>query len=484
MKAAEVKMQGHAPGVVIEGPNIKKMIGNPERFKYEAAWKHDDYRKYSPGEQIFPLFMDTCKPPRNAKLVDWGSGTGRAGYMAWQNGLDVTFVDFIEHSLDETVRNELCDTLKFVKHDIVEPIDMRCDYAYCCDVLEHIPEKDINTVLTNILTNCREAFFQIATVEDHFGEVLDHGPLHLTVHEYNWWLKKFSEMNVIVLHSNEFDGHVAFHVSAHRDFFFTRGGVNTSQEQIHDNIRTNKKWDVKQLSYYEPQDMEVVFLAGGPSLNDFTDEIIEHHRAGKKIITVNGAYQWAQDHGINNVTQFMIDAREFNNRFVDPVRDDCKYIIASQCDPSVFEKLPEKNTYMWQVSLEDEDIEVVDETYGEIYKDWWPIPGGCSVTLRALCALNMMGYRQVHVYGFDSCVMEDNTDEHHAYEQEENDGIQIIDVRVGKGTKNEREFKCQDWMAVQAKEFCKLTSIYLKDMKLIVYGDGLIAHIVKSGASL
>jgi hypothetical protein len=135
---------------------------------------------------------------------------------------------------------------------------------------------------------------------------------------------------------------------------------------------------------------------------------------------------------------------------------------------------------MWHVSLEDDDIAVIKETYGEMYKDWFPIPGGCSVTLRAICALQMMGFRKIHVYGFDSCILED----HHAYEQEENDKAQLVDIRVGKGTKHEKTFKTQDWMAVQAKEFTKLSDHYLKEMDLIIYGDGLISYIVKTGAEL
>lgn len=136
---------------------------------------------------------------------------------------------------------------------------------------------------------------------------------------------------------------------------------------------------------------------------------------------------------------------------------------------------------MWHISLEDEDIDVIKDVYGEMYKDWFPVPGGCSVTLRALCALQMIGFRKVELYGFDSSLKED---EHHAYEQTENDGEKIVDVRVAKGTKHERTFKCHPFMAVQAREFQKLTSIYFQNMDLIVHGDGLIAHLIKTGASL
>lgn len=494
MKPGRSLLQGHAPTVKIEPvkdgkpsaidispKDVRSIIGNPERFKYEAAWKHDAYRNYSPGEEMVPLFMQTAAPARNSKVIDWGAGTGRAGHKMWQMGLDVTLVDFVEHSLDKRVEDDLCDTLQFIKHDLTEPSGLRGDYGYCCDVLEHIPESEVDAVLDHMLESCASTFFQISTVEDHFSTELEGVDcLHVTVKPYSWWLKKFVDKEVIVHTSNEFGNHCCFFISSHRNFWWRRCAVNTDQDTIHAQIRENAKWDVEQLKPHEAQDIEIMFLAGGPSLNDFTDEIIEKHKAGMPVITVNGAYNWAQEHGIHNVNQFMIDAREFNKRFVSP-RDDCKYFIASQCHPSVFEALQGQKVYMWHVSLEDEDVEVTNEIYGEIYKKWFPIPGGCSVTLRALNALQMMGFRKVHLYGFDSCLTDE---EHHAYEQNENDDTPIVTVRVGKGTRHDREFQCADWMAVQAKELLKLVPIYFTDLDLQVYGDGLISYLVKTGADI
>lgn len=494
MKPAKSSFKGHAPTVKIgpaeeapqaslSGKDVRKIIGNPERFKYEAAWDHPGYREWSPGEQMVPFFLQTATPERGTKIIDWGAGCGRAAHKLWKAGLDVTMVDFVDNCLDEDVRADLCDSFQFVKHDLTQRIDLKGDIGFCCDVLEHIPEEDIDQVLDNMFENCHATFFQIATVEDHFSKEIDGvDQLHVTVRPYEWWLKKFAEKEVIVHASNEFEAHVCFYISSHRNFWWTRCAVNTDQDTIHANIRENAKWGVKQLRPHEPQDIEVMMLCGGPSLNDFEDEIIQKHKDGMPVITMNATYQWAQERGIHNVNQFVIDAREFNNRFVDPVRDDCTYFVASQAHPSVFEKLPKDRTWMWHVSLEDDDIEVTKEAYGEMYKEWFPIPGGCTVALRALNALQMMGFRKIHIYGLDSCLTDDEV--HHAYEQEENDNYRIITVTVGKGTKHEREFKCHDFMAVQAKELMKLTPIYYSDLDLAFYGDGLIPYLVNTGASI
>jgi SAM-dependent methyltransferase len=238
--------QGHAPTVKIG--NIENLIGNPEKYKYEDCWDNE-----------------TIRPSRNSTVVDWGCGTGRAGYELWKNGLTVTLVDFARNCLDEKVKDSLCNSLTFLKHDLNKPVDLKSDYGLCADVMEHIPEADVDKVLRTVLQNSREVFFNISTVEDHFGPEIVGEPLHICVHPYNWWLRKFAEHECVVLHSNEFEGHCLFHVSAHTNFWWTRGGVNTSQEVIHNNIRANAKWGVKQLTPHEVQeDVEIMLLAGGP----------------------------------------------------------------------------------------------------------------------------------------------------------------------------------------------------------------------------
>ena len=111
---------------------------------------------------------------------------------------NATLVDFAINCLDPDVKDlidsGLDDWISFVEHDLTQPIDLRSDYGFCCDVMEHIPEEDVDAVLTNILQNSLHVFFQISTVEDHFGHAIDEigDHLHLTVKPYTWWLKKFA----------------------------------------------------------------------------------------------------------------------------------------------------------------------------------------------------------------------------------------------------------------------------------------------------
>jgi hypothetical protein len=165
----------------------------------------------------------------------------------------------------------------------------------------------------------------------------------------------------------------------------------------------------------------------------------------------------------------MVDARDFNARFVEPVVSDCKYFIASQCAPTVFKDLPKDRTYIWHTSAE-----LISETLASEYKTWWHVPGGSTVLLRAIPLFRMLGFKRFHLFGCDSCLSEDL---HHAYEQKENDGQLVIPVNVGG-----KIFYCHAWMVSQAQEFIDLIRMLGDEIELEVYG-GLLHHILKTGAS-
>ena len=230
---------------------------------------------------------------------------------------------------------------------------------------------------------------------------------------------------------------------------------------------------LKEARPYEQVDKEIVLLAGGPSLNDFEDEI-RQKRETMPVITTNGAYNWCLDRGINPSAQVVVDAREYNKRFVTPHVPNCHYFLASQCHPEIVKAAPRDQVYLWHAGMSDPVKETVEAFAKDTGNDrnWFPVMGGSTVMLRALPLLIMLGYSRMHIYGWDSCVMEDK---HHAYPQPENDGKRLL--RVGVGGK---QFQCQMWMWVQAQEFIDIQRMIADHCELAVYGDGLIATIIKT----
>ena len=457
-------------------PSVQIKPYNPEQAKYQKLWDRPEYRHTSPGESWAMSFLAQAKPKRDAEVIDFGCGTGRGGLMlAILGGMKVTFTDFAENCLDEEVAGALKTQkrLRFVQGDLTDPCPVNAQYGYCCDVLEHIPTEDVPTVLRNILGSAKHCFFAISTVPDVMGGLIGE-QLHLTVKPASWWAEQLTSLGAVIHWKEEREGCCAFYCTAWKDpKDLIAGTLNVDLAVIDEQVRQNILAGWTQATPHERQDREVVVLCGGPSMNDFVEEITKLRESGAALVTVNGAYHWALNHGLTPSAQIVLDAREFNHRFTEPVLEQTKYLIASQVHPSTLDGLPKDRTYLWHSGISPENEKLVRDRNGGHF---FPIPGGCTVVLRAIPLLRMLGFYRLHMFGFDSCI---RGEEHHAYAQAENDGEQLIPVSVGGKT-----FQCAPWMVAQASEFRDVVGLMGDEVELAVYGDGLIAAIISAGAEL
>ena len=248
--------------------------------------------------------------------------------------------------------------------------------------------------------------------------------------------------------------------------------LNVDKDTVREHIRQNIKRGLPQVQPYETQWDKVVGLAlGGSTLKDFFPDLLEKRKNGMPVITVNGTHKYCVDLGLIPSAMIMLDSREFNNRFIEPLLKDCKYFISSQCHPSVFDKLKDYKVWIWHVAG-DENYDLLKQQYGEEY---FPVMGGSTVSLRALHLLRLLGFHKFDIYGFDSCII----GSHHAYDQPENDDEEEIDVLVGG-----KEFRCTAAQYHQAKEFVEMIAKTGQYYDMIVNGDGLISHIINNPDSL
>ena len=445
-----------------------------EKDLYKMMWDKPEYRQVAPGEKIAHEFLKQAKPKQGATVLDLGCGTGRGGLnLAFFGGLDVTMVDFADNCLDKDIVPMLetqKHALRFVEADLSQPLPVQAAYGFCADVMEHIRPHHVDQVIENCLSACQHVFFQISTVDDICGVLVGH-KLHLSVHPYEWWLKKLKDHKCVIHWSNKTDNTCLFYVSnwATGEEVVDAGTVNTADEEIKKNVEHNIKQGYLQVEPHPTNDIEVMIVGGGPSLPQHIEKIKQLRAKGVKLITINNAYNWCLDNGLTPSAMVMVDARKFNARFTKPVVEDCKYFIASQCNPSVFEGLPKDRTYIWHTQAD-----LLKDILDEQYKTWWSVPGGSTVLLRAIPLFRMLGFKRFHLFGCDSCLEEDK---HHAYEQKENDGQLIMPVNVGG-----KIFKCHPWMVSQAQEFIDLIRMLGEEIELEVYG-GLLHHILETGAS-
>jgi SAM-dependent methyltransferase len=237
-----------------------------EEMKYEKCWALDAYRSYSPGEHLVDSFLEAVGPVRKGTtIIDWGCGTGRAGLKLYEAGFDVTLVDFAKNCLDPDIA-ELAkdnDRLRFFQQDLTKKCDLKAQFGFNTDVMEHIPEDDVDTVLGNILSCSEKVFFQISTQPDGFGEHPEiDDDLHLTVHGYFWWLKKFLDHATVVLRSQDNRNTVVFYVTGYgeHNLDFANAKVNIPPEKSIANIIENSKLGLQQVTPHRQQDIEIMMM--------------------------------------------------------------------------------------------------------------------------------------------------------------------------------------------------------------------------------
>lgn len=251
-------------------------------------------------------------------------------------------------------------------------------------------------------------------------------------------------------------------------------GMNSGRGQILDNIRTNIKRHLPQVQPFKPNDQRIALIGGGPSLEQTRDELDKCVEEGVKLVSLNGTHDWLVENGYRPSAAVLVDSRPFNARFVaNPVKG-CKYFIASQCDPSVFDVLEDHDeVYIWHAVNNIGEEQILEDYY---FKRFIFIIGGSTVMLRGIWLMRTLGFKKMEAFGFDSCYLDDK---HHAYDQPENDGSEIRNVECMG-----RKFKCAAWMASQYDDFLHFIKEAGDHFELNVHGDGLIAHVMKEGAKL
>lgn len=449
--------------------------------KYTAVWNRPEYRVSAPGEHFVSDFLRHAKPGNGDTVIDFGCGTGRAALRISEYA-PVLMLDFAENCLDRSVRDALGERLTFRQYDLTQPMELTGTYGFCTDVMEHIPTDDVDTVLKNICTAVLRVYFNISTMQDNMG-VLIGEPLHLTVKPMEWWKEKLESLGFRIDYSKDLGASAVFYGSiyANGNDIAEKTSLNVSMDRVRQNMLANMALGMNDVCPHKVQDEVIYVLAGGPSLAQHENEVVLLGRLGAKLVTVNGTYKWLIDRGIRPAAHFMVDGREFNERFIHTIIDTCKYIFSSQTAHEAVKKVPKEQGWIYHSG----DSEMVKEVFEEhcrglgYDKAWYPVPGGTTVINRALVVLAMLGFRHIEIFGWDSCLIDDK---HHSYEQKENDDNYIIEVIVGG-----RKFKCHPWMVVQANEVPKLIRhIFglIDGFEINVRGDGLIAHILNHTANM
>ena len=178
-------------------------------------WQQPCYRRSSPGLRVSKLFLDKLHPliTEGQRLIDFGSGTGKAAAPFLQAGLCVDMVDIASNALDpemQSLLHILPAHLSFTQSPLWNlPKTLKpAEWIYCCDVLEHIPsERVMDTLREMSKRTLKGGIFQIYLEDEPFGDMIGQ-TLHLTLRPREWWIHQIAKFWPIRVVSPPLKNHV------------------------------------------------------------------------------------------------------------------------------------------------------------------------------------------------------------------------------------------------------------------------------------
>lgn len=246
--------------------------------------------------------------------------------------------------------------------------------------------------------------------------------------------------------------------------------VNVSDDVLFEHVRINSLRPLKWVKSVPEHDGHAVIVGGGPSLLDWLDEIKLRKSNGQTIFALNNAARLLFYKGIQVDHQIILDARESNSSFVGYAEH---YYLASQCHPLLFESSHVKNVTLWHQYYPD-DLEKFDASLPEYKDDYALITGGTTVGLSSMMLVYALGYRKLHLYGYDSSYRDGKL---HAYPQTDRQRVDCV-YSVG-----DKKFKTSLSMAQQAEFFPMLSDQLIEaGCTITLRGDGLLPYISEQSA--
>ena len=206
------------------------------------------------------------------------------------------------------------------------------------------------------------------------------------------------------------------------------------KEYIRNNIKTNlnhigkDRWVQKHPAHKD----KAAIISAGPYLDyEYLKQFL-FENPKTKILTVKHALPGLVKNGITPWGCIVLDPRPITGKSThnitrkDLFKDfdpDMKFFVASMTDPSVTEHLIERNATIWgwhaftdSLREEDEQGKAIENQQVKLSQELGIpqgatlITGGTCAAMRGIGMLHTMGFRDIHLFGFDCC-RDEPTDE-------------------------------------------------------------------------
>ena len=131
----------------------------------------------------------------------------------------------------------------------------------------------------------------------------------------------------------------------------------------------------------------------GPSLSETWQEIASF---APHILTVSGAHRFLIERGIVPTWHVEVDTRPHKAQAMGPPHKGVQYLVGSTVSPEFLAHLQGFDVALFHPLSKNPEI------IRELPRGEWCVAGGGSVGNKALVIARMLGFRTIHVFGFDS----------------------------------------------------------------------------------
>ena len=250
-------------------------------------------------------------------------------------------------------------------------------------------------------------------------------------------------------------------------------------EDIRMNILTNTKRINSTIKRCAWNTEEIAIVSAGPSLKKQFKELQQLQNRKIKIVCVKHSHNTLLENGIMPWACTILDPRPFNEKSTHGfVRKELlaephpriKYFVATMSNPDVVTHLLDKKATVVGWDAYCNAIEGWD-----FFKDKLLITGGTCAGMRTIGMLHTLGFRTIHLYGFDSCIEGEPKNK----EELADDGRKKwLKVTVGEDNKS---YWTTGELLAQAQDFEKLMQREEVDLDIHVHGDGLVSALWDDG---
>ena len=253
-----------------------------------------------------------------------------------------------------------------------------------------------------------------------------------------------------------------------------------SEEEYINNVRSSCKRDLPNVTLQEEHDKIMVMVCGGASAKDFLSDIREKSLDKRyDVFCSNKTHDWLIENDIVPHTQFIVDPKLVKVKDVENPHKDVRYLIGISCVPEVFDKLEGYDVHRLfafsgvgdKIGHGIKDWQICEAFFGA--DEYTPLEGGTMAGLRAMTLANMLGYKEVEFYGFDSCFYDKDDDGYPIfYSYDKSRAENVMEAKTSRGN----SYMTTPVFASQARQFIKWKH-RLEWMKFTIHGESLTKEI-------